>query len=181
MTSAYCSGQGQVSLSEGEKSWGGGEDVQHLGRQGSLWEGTSAAAIAGDFVVDDLKKQDENVSEVVRNPLDMKEEKQFPTDQVSLEWGLRNWGWGSSNVLFIILWCCPFLRRWRGSPDSSLSWRRKRRKRMYDFNLLKTRSNSSFYPHLLWWSFSCLSRLWRRKRRRGRMQSRFSRSHTQRS
>ena len=87
MTSAYCSGQGQVSLSEGEKSRKGGE---HPGRQGSLWDGTSAAAIAGDFVVDDLKKQDENVLEVVRNPLDMKEEKQFPTDRVSLEWGLRN-------------------------------------------------------------------------------------------
>ena len=85
MTSAYCSGQGQVSLSEGEESWGGGEDLQHLGRQGSLWDGTSTAAIAGDFVVDDLKNQEENVLEVVRNPLDMKEEKQFPTDQVSLE------------------------------------------------------------------------------------------------
>ena len=40
--------------------------------------------------MDDLKKQDENVLKVVRNPLDMKEEKQLPTDQVSLEWGLRN-------------------------------------------------------------------------------------------
>ena len=40
--------------------------------------------------VNDLKKQEENVLEVVWNPLDMKEEKQFPTDQVSLALGLGN-------------------------------------------------------------------------------------------
>ena len=40
--------------------------------------------------MDDLKNQEENVLEVVQNSLEMKEEKQLPTDQVSLEWGLRD-------------------------------------------------------------------------------------------
>ena len=51
--------------------------------------------------MNDFKNQEENVLEVVQNSLEMKEEKQFPTDQVSLEWGLRNCGWGFS-VIFIV-------------------------------------------------------------------------------